>query len=331
MQNTQNVVDFYDEIRFILATNGDRLEPFDDTVELVNYLILNELKYILTHIKDINKEREFLNEDIIVEIFLDIIRDNKIQTQRFVQWLATRKLSSLSYDSTNIDMMDNTFSRKGKIRSISVKRAYEYLKINFGTLENEINDSINIMDIERKERLDYISSILSLSQYYQFKEMKNAGFMKSKSKIKKWILSTAIFGHTSEQHDPHTCLRLTDNFLEIVSYFAKEIVLCIIDAVYGLKKHEKKAKLPAMGNSDFMETINSILINTPVKLNDNIPKITKSIPNFYRIGITVHDINNAIGHLYTQTMLNELKTKYSASLNMLYMDGAKVWTSINEI
>lgn len=201
---------FYDEISDIMRGFGDCDQPLRTTVNLVDKILLQQLRGILQDAIESAVERKTEPKPSLKD-FYKILRKNPVKMYRLQKHIKDLKDKRLKYqlllqlEGRSIGMYQDELDTDGQHSDDDVDRS--------------ITEKYDEEKLRRLFRADRISQTLNGIQYKEFNEARRTSFYCRNSnairtKLRQWL---------------KTDYRLSNQVFTILSYFAHETIATIVD------------------------------------------------------------------------------------------------------
>lgn len=216
-------VNYREEIASMLFGFGDAPMPNRDTVDLVESIVLQQLRTIIQEALKFSTDGKNLRGEELV--FL--MRHNKHKMRRFVKHLATKELKK-EIEKDSVEIIDiETIINKPKHPLIAFIESIDET--------GEFTDLSEFDEIKynRQVRASYISENLDEEKYLKYQKARCVSFVPGKNyeKFKTWL---------NLKKD----VSFTTSALEVLSYYAFETVAQLVDFAFLVRVDNKRGPDP---------------------------------------------------------------------------------------
>ncbi|KAG5897414.1 hypothetical protein JTB14_032106 [Gonioctena quinquepunctata] len=203
-------ITFYTEISLMMFGFGDSHTPNQETVFLVESIVLNQLRTIVQEALKYSDGKNLKGEELIF-----LMRHNKHKMRSFVRYLINKQTKSkIQQMQMNVVEIDSVRKPKGDLMDF-IERIDE---------TGEFTDLSEIDEIkqQRQLRADRISIALDEKKYMEFCKARCASFYsrdtmhRSLDKLRLWV-------------DPKKKINFKVEALDVLAYYAYQTVAEIID------------------------------------------------------------------------------------------------------
>ncbi|GLV42639.1 Spt3 [Carabus blaptoides fortunei] len=242
MDNTTSI-SYCDKISLMMFGFGDSQKPNPETVQLVESVVLKQLREIV-HEAAKNANRRSV-KTIHPEDIIFLLRHDRHKMQRFVKYLDYKYVDVANINSNNCDSEVVANKKRKTLRAFieSIDETGELLD----------TDEFDTLKHDRAVRAERISSALDEDKYKEYAKARQASFFSKQfaqpNKFRLWV-------------DPQHELNLTQGTIEILELLAYGIVGHITDMALILQQNMKRVT----GDPLHMLTgsfYNSVMFNVP--------------------------------------------------------------------
>lgn len=242
----QKVINYYDEIAKMLFGFGDYYKPNEDTVELVETIVLQQLRTIITEALKVKQSfTEYISEvdsrSLRGEELVFLLRHNKKKMHRFIRHLQTKE------SNKEID-------KDGSIIEIKHKQKHPLIEfIEYIDETGELTDLGDFDEIkhERALRANEVSIALDKKMYDEYHKARCTSFLPQVSNYQKfqvWL-------------DPSGEIQFTSVALQVLAYYGHETVAELADFAFQVRLDSKKGP-------DLLDTMKVHCVQRPITVKE---------------------------------------------------------------
>lgn len=219
-------ISYQEEIAMMLFGFGDSNKPNEDTVKLVEGIVLNQLRII---IQEAFKYSDGNKLDGKALVFL--MRRNRTKMQRFIRYLLAKELNKeVNTSNEEADTLQST--------SIDVPKSKpKHPLIEFIEYMDETGELTDLSETdqgkyERTLRADEISKALDKNMYLEYQEARRQSFFKrSGAKFRKWL-------------DPNGSIEFDSTALDVLAYYGRETIAQLTDYAFQVRLDSNRGSDP---------------------------------------------------------------------------------------
>lgn len=221
MENKDDL-NYHNKISMMLFGFGDTPKPNDDTVRLVESIVLEQLRAIIQEALTYSDGTNLRGEELVF-----IMRHNKCKMRRFVKHLMNKELKKeIEKESIEMSEIDNIIN-KPKHQLVSFIESIDET--------GEFTDLSEFDEVKhnRQVRASYISETLDEEKYLEYQKARCVSFVSGKNfdKFQIWL-------------DPKKEVNFTITALEVLSYYAFETVAQLVDLAFLVRLDNKRGPDP---------------------------------------------------------------------------------------
>lgn len=219
-------ISYQEEIAMMLFGFGDSNKPNEDTIKLVEGIVLNQLRII---IQEAFKYSDGNKLDGKALVFL--MRRNRTKMQRFIRYLLAKELNKeVNTSNEEADTLHST--------SIDVPKSKpKHPLIEFIEYMDETGELTDLSETdqgkyERTLRADEISKALDKNMYLEYQEARRQSFFKrSGAKFRKWL-------------DPNGSIEFDSTALDVLAYYGRETIAQLTDYAFQVRLDSNRGSDP---------------------------------------------------------------------------------------
>lgn len=201
---------------------GDAPQPNDDTVRLVEGIVLKQLRTIVQEALKYSDGRNLRGEELVF-----LMRHNKYKMRRFIKHLANKELKKeIEKETVQLSEID-VIVNKPKHPLVSFIESIDET--------GEFTDMSEFDEVKhnRQVRASYISDILDEEKYIEYQKARCVSFVSGRNfdKFRIWL-------------DPKKEINFTTTALEVLSYYAFETVAQLVDLAFLVRLDNKRGPDP---------------------------------------------------------------------------------------
>lgn len=232
-------LNYHNKIALMLFGFGDTPKPREDTVRLVESIVLRQLRTIIQEALSHCEGTDLNGEELVF-----LMRHNKYKMRRFVKHLINeevkKEIEKENVEVTNIDLI--TSKPKHHLISFieSIDETGEFMDLS------EFDEVKHIRQI----RANQISEILDKEKYLEYQKARCVSFLSGRNfeKFRIWL-------------DPKKEVNFSPTSLDILSYFAFETVAQLVDLAFLVRLDNKR-------NPDPLNNTKAYCIQQPIMVSE---------------------------------------------------------------
>ena len=217
-------------------------KPLSESAALVEEIVHQQMVSFMLRAIEIAQTRNPTSTHLSLDVddCLFLLRKDRVKLKRLYKFVMVRDLKEKA-NSAALDSLDDEpkegeskklkTSIKNFVRSIDdpAHSLASYLDRDFedafGTEDNDDDDYVDAVKMERLKRAELQSRRMSVQQYLEFAGARGVSFGrgKAKNKLKDWLF-------LGSRHLEHLDVKVSSHALDVVCYLAKETVAEIVDS-----------------------------------------------------------------------------------------------------
>lgn len=215
-------LNYRNKISMMLFGFGDAPTPNEDTVRLVESIVLKQLRTIVQQAMNYSDGKRLGGEELVF-----LMRHDKHKMRRFIRHVANKELKK------EVERDDLEVS---KIDGIAKKPKHPLM-----SFIESIDETGEFMDLTgfdeakhaRQLRANYISEVLEEERYMEYQKARRVSFVTGSSydKFRIWL-------------DPKKEVNFSSAALEVLSYYAFETVAQLVDFAFLVRLDDKRGPDP---------------------------------------------------------------------------------------